>query len=334
MYEKQDITLCTYFKSNISVPKQITLFGGNGSLPGFFRVLKAALDDREYDIIHAHTPHVGVLFLAANIIYGRSIRSTVCTVHNSYQSFKTRNRLLLVFIFAFFQRVVLCSNAGFVSFPALYRWLGGDRISVIQNGMDIDRVDRVVDNYTGYRQKDGFKIAAVGRLTEIKNPIAILRAFEQCDDQISNLIFIGEGHLRELLIKEIEERNLGKRVKLTGLIPREQVYERLIEADLLVSASRGEGLPIAVLEAMACRCPVILSDIPPHREIAEGADFIPLILPDDIMGLAQEIRRLRLMSAAERAAIGEKCKKLVEERFSLEAMHERYAEIYSRVLGE
>ena len=83
----------------------------------------------------------------------------------------------------------------------------------------------------------------------------------------------------------------------------------------------------------ACRCPVLLSDIPPHREIAEGVDFIPLIQPDDEAGFAREIRKFREMPISERTGIGQKCRKLVEERFSLPAMHSRYAEVYVQITG-
>jgi glycosyltransferase involved in cell wall biosynthesis len=76
----------------------------------------------------------------------------------------------------------------------------------------------------------------------------------------------------------------------------------------------------------------LLSDIPPHREIAEGVDFIPLIQPDDVAGFAREIKRFREMPPADRAAIGQKCRKLVEERFSLDAMHAGYSAIYAQLL--
>jgi glycosyltransferase involved in cell wall biosynthesis len=159
-----------------------------------------------------------------------------------------------------------------------------------------------------------------------------LSAFQQSADRASRLVFIGDGHLRGLLVKEIKTRNLQEQVALTGLIPRNSVYENLSKADVVVSASRGEGLPIAVIEAMACRCPVILSDIAPHREIANGADFIPLIPPDDVAGFAREVQRYKQMSAASRTEFGEKCRKLVEERFSLAAMHKRYEEVYAQVI--
>jgi glycosyltransferase involved in cell wall biosynthesis len=105
-----------------------------------------------------------------------------------------------------------------------------------------------------------------------------------------------------------------------------------MKANLFVSASDREGMPIAVLEAMACQCPVVLSDIPPHREIADGEDFIPLIAPDDAEGFAKEIKRIRNMDRFEKLELGRKCRKLVERRFSLAAMHKNYARLYEQLL--
>ncbi len=139
--------------------------------------------------------------------------------------------------------------------------------------------------------------------------------------------------MRAGLTAQIKAACLEKQVELLGLLSREKVYEHLTEADLFISASQGEGLPIAVLEAMACRCPVLLSDIPPHREIAGVADFIPLVHPNDVGGFAHEIARFRRMLPSQRAEIGEKCRKLVEAHFSLTAMHKRYEEVYLQVIA-
>ena len=75
LLDTHDITICTYFRSNITPPKQITLYEGDDSLKGFVRVLNTALADKEYDIIHAHTPHVGFLLLASTLL--RSRKSSV-----------------------------------------------------------------------------------------------------------------------------------------------------------------------------------------------------------------------------------------------------------------
>src|SRR6266498_3363181 len=47
--DKRDITICTYFASGIKPPRAIRFFGGDGSVQGFFRVLKAALSEKDYD---------------------------------------------------------------------------------------------------------------------------------------------------------------------------------------------------------------------------------------------------------------------------------------------
>ncbi len=332
--DKHHIAICTYFKARLNVAKAITLFEGDDSLRGFLRALKTALAAKDYDIIHAHSPHVGFLFVIANVFMpGQFMPRTVYTVHNSYQNYKLRNKLLMIPVFAFFRRVVCCSQACFESYPGFYKWLAGNRLCFVPNGLDIDRVDRVLEKPLGYSPNGHYTVASVGRLIPIKNPLSVLSAFQQSADRSSRLVFIGDGHLRDLMVKEIETHDLQEQVTLTGLIPRNRVYENLRKADVVVSASRGEGLPIAVIEAMACRCPVILSDIAPHREIAGGADFIPLVPPDDVAGLAQEVQRYKQMAAAARAEIGEKCRKLVEERFSLAAMHRRYEEVYARVIG-
>lgn len=331
----RDLTICTFFKSPMPVPKEITLFAGNGSLVGFFRALQAALAARNYDIIHAHSPHVGFLLVAANMFMPGKFRPiTVYNVQNSYQNYKLRNKLLLLPVFAFFQRIVCCSEACLESFPGLYKWLAAGRLGVVPNGLDIDRVDHVKRYRSTHFPNGHFTVAAVGRLIEIKNPLAILKAFQQShgNDKAWRLSFIGDGHLRDKITREIQKLGLANRVELTGLIPRDKVFEKLTYLDVVVSASRGEGLPVAVIEAMACRCPVILSDISPHREIARGADFIPLVQPDDVSGLAREIKRFQQMPAARRAEIGWRCRKLVEERFSLAAMHKGYQEIYEQVL--
>ncbi len=333
MLGKREIAICTYFKPTVTPAAAIGLFAGDDTLPGFFRALNAALADREYDIIHAHSPHVVLLLLLAQPFrFKRLMSAAVCTMHSSYPNYKFRNKLMLIPAFAFPRRVVCCSNASFESFPGLYKQLAHDRICVVQNGMDISRVDQVIGNRPEHRHNGGFTVIFVGRLIKVKNPFAALSALQRTADPTSRLVFIGEGAMRDALVAATRARSLGSRVELAGLVQREQVYDHLLKADLFISTSRVEGLPVAVIEAMACRRPVLLSDIPSHREIAAGADFIPLIQPDDAAGFAREIDRFRNMSAAERAQIGEKCRTIAVERFSLAAMHNGYESVYGQVL--
>lgn len=335
MMDGRDITICTYFRSvwGITPPPAIRLFEGDDTLSGFFRTLRAALGAKDYDVIHVHTPHASFLLPVALLLNGwyRKLKpSTVHTIQNSFQSFKLRHKLMFIPGFALNERLIFCSRVSYESFPGFFKWLGGDRTDVVQNAVDLERIDRVTKvDQAGHN--DQFTIATVG-LIKIKNPFSILEAFRRCDDPGSELVFMGEGHLRSLLAQEVEKAGLQERVQLTGMIERDRVFEHFVQSDLFVSASYGEGLPVAVLEAMACRRPVILSDIPPHREIAEGVDFVPLFKPDDVEGLAREMKRFMEMPVSGRAEIGQRCRQLVEERFSLPAMHAGLNRVYAQIV--
>lgn len=333
--DKQELTVCSFFPTKISVDKRIRFFNGDGSVLTFFRLL-AQVFKEQYDIIHVHAPHVGLILLIYFVLKPRTniTQNTVFTVHNSYHNFKLRNKLLLLPIFAFFKKIVCCSQSSLESFPHLFKWLAGKRLCAVQNGVDLNRIDRIINVIKQPPNNEQFTIVTIGRLIAIKNPFTILAAFKSSIAATGNLVFIGQGNLHDSLLSEISLAHLEKQIHLTGLLPRDQVYRELLEADVFISASWGEGLPVATLEAMACGCPVILSDIAPHREIAAGTDFIPLIKSDDIAGFAREMQRFQKMSASQRAAIGQQCRKLVEEKFSLKAMHQGYEAVYTEVLGQ
>lgn len=178
-------------------------------------------------------------------------------------------------------------------------------------------------------------MASVGQLIEGKNPLAVVRCLpagrrrrgeSPCPDWTG--AFARQADSGE------QGARVAARVQLTGLIARENVYEHLSSADVFVFASRGEGLPVAVLEAMACRCPVVLSDIPPHREVAAGSDFIPLVAPDDVAGFAREIGRLRELSARERMEIGVECRRVADPLVRLVHGTRAEAALYAEVLRE
>ena len=338
LMHERDISICTYFKSNIQPPDEITLFDGDGSVRGFFRTLRRALTEKEYDVIHVHTPHAGLLFLLTILMmfqYRKFIRQGVHTVHNSYQNFKLRNKLMFLPSFWLFRSIVFCSYSSFESFPGFYKWLAGNRMHVVQNGVDLDRIDRAIQaarmDHAGIDAQH-FTVTAVGMIP-IKNPTTLFQAFCQAGVANGRLVVMGDGNLRPVLQQEAERQGLQERVNLTGMIPRDQVFKNFLQSDVYVSASHGEGLPVAVLEAMACARPVVLSDIPPHREIAQGFDFIPLVAMDDAAGFAREIQRFSEMSASQRVEIGKRCRKIVEDRFSLPAMHANYRDVYQDLMA-
>lgn len=326
-------TICTYFRRNSEKSdEKISFFSGDGTLAGFFRALKMALDADHYDVIHVHYSFLSFFLILASVWLRRNLlRSTVYTVHTSYPNLKLRNRFFTAAAFASSRRIVFCSRASYESFPKWLLWLAGKRALIIQNGVDLDRIDARIGANAPSACVGDFIVVTVGRLIDVKNQRAIVQAFGRVSNVTDRLIIVGEGERRSSLQSLIDASGLSGKVCLTGLIDRDDVYSYLKHADVFVSSSRVEGLPVAVLEAMACGCPVILSDIPPHREIAQGAQFIPLVAPDDVIRLGEEIARFRQMSTSERKRIGAMCRTLVETHFSVSRMLEQYDHVYRQV---
>jgi hypothetical protein len=110
--DKQAVTLCTLFQSAEQVPGTIRVFQGNGTIGGFFNNLKRALQARNYDIVHVHSPHLGVLFMLGSLVFRRKlIRRAVYTVHSSYSNYRLKHRLMLTLVMLSYRRIVCCSRS-------------------------------------------------------------------------------------------------------------------------------------------------------------------------------------------------------------------------------
>ena len=333
LMRERDISVCTFFTPELTPPPEITVFAGDGTIRGFFRAVHAAFDAGDYDVVHAHAPHTAamlVLALFARRRYRRLRPSLVYTVQDSFYDYKPRNQLMMVLALPAFERVVFCSRSAYDSLPRPWKLLVRDRWRVVQNGADFDRVDRALAEGP-MRDDECFTVISVGRLERVKDPECVVDAFALGATDGSGLVLLGRGALADEVTSHVRELGLADRVRMTGIVPRDEVFRRCAGADVFVSASHGEGLPVAVIEAMASGCPVILSDIPPHREVAEGASFVPFVPPGSAHGFAQEIRRFERMSPEERRSLGERSRRHVVQRFSLDTMHASLARVYEEL---
>ena len=109
------------------------------------------------------------------------------------------------------------------------------------------------------RQKN---IVSVGRLTAQKNQKMLIESFAKLSPEFKEytLTIYGEGELRESLLKEIHERHLENRVFLPGV--EKDIKNKIYDASLFVLTSDYEGMPNALMEAMALGLPVISTDCP------------------------------------------------------------------------
>ena len=168
---------------------------------------------------------------------------------------------------------------------------------------------------------EGFRLGWVGRLSEEKDPLLFLRtlaALPACAG-----LMIGDGPERFHAESLIRELGLRERVRITGFTAR--VAESLAECDALVLTSRVEGSPLTILEAMSMEKPVVAAAVGGVSEVVQ----------DGVTGLLVRERTPRAFAAAVRTLIqddelrrslGAGGRRLVVERYSLQAMLDAYRE--------
>lgn len=238
-------------------------------------LLARALRDFVPDVVHAHG-------FRAYLACEELSLPTVATVHNCiYEDFLTsygeRRALWMtkkeLAALRRFDAVVACSESN----AAYLRREYGLSCESVRNGVDQRRfLPLAASRRDGLRKELGiepgaFAVVATGGCSEWKGTLPLALGFPSALARVpfhsgaakAELHVFGEGPLYA------ECRGLGlEDVVFHGFEP--DVVPWLQAADLFVSASRSEGMPLAVLEALSCGCPVLLSDIAPHREIAEA----------------------------------------------------------------
>jgi GalNAc-alpha-(1->4)-GalNAc-alpha-(1->3)-diNAcBac-PP-undecaprenol alpha-1,4-N-acetyl-D-galactosaminyltransferase len=172
-------------------------------------------------------------------------------------------------------------------------------------------------------------LLAIGRLDKHKGHDLLLRAFAQLTNGHADwsLTILGEGPQRHELEDLCRSLGLTGRVSLPGRVSNPEQFLR--QADIFVMASRSEGFPMALGEAMACGLPVIATDCPsgPAEMIRDGENGI-LVPTEDVEALAAALARL-MSDEPLRLQLGSRAP-LVTERYSLEKAMQLWEELLER----
>jgi glycosyltransferase involved in cell wall biosynthesis len=209
------------------------------------------------------------------------------------------------------------------------------RVVVIRNGIFTEPFDNVDPQYR-QRLRDFFPwqpaliVGAAGRLSPEKG-------FDQFVDAAAlvcqarrdgGFILFGDGPLRTQLQEQITARQLQDRFILAGF--RTDVERFLPHLDLAVLSSHTEGLPVAVLEAMAARLPVVATAVGGTPEVIEDGVTGHLVRPGDVTGLARRIADV-LGDETQRRLMGDRGRRRVEDHFTFAAQARQYQQVFERL---
>lgn len=207
-------------------------------------------------------------------------------------------------------------------------------IAIVRNGIDTVRFappseeERLQARAQLGLGADELVFVCVGRLAAGKGQDELIMVMPELPSGV--LLLAGDGEERS----ELEElaRRCGVEDRVVFLGDRDDVATVLAAADMFLLASVSEGLPLSVLEAMACRLPVVAYDLPGlHSLIASGRDGL-LVPLRDRSSLAAAVRDLA-ENGDKRAAMGRAGRTVVVDRFDSEMMARNAETTYDLVLG-
>lgn len=192
------------------------------------------------------------------------------------------------------------------------------RAPLIENGLDANRIVEIAGLSPPIRPKtDRLRIVTVGRIEPQKAPDLVVEIAKKLPADWEWL-WVGDGELRSIL----EQCN---RIELLGWQPREAVLATVQTADVFLLASRWEGMPFSLLEAMALGLPCVVSNVPGNKDLVESGinGYVCNTTEEYVKALSRIAENSDL-----RRRLGEGAQYAIQNVFSLRIALGKWAKLY------
>ncbi len=234
---------------------------------------------KNYDIVHAQHP---IAALAMKSASGKKI----LTIHGIYseQIGMLHGKLSLNFSNKYEKNILKWADVVTAGSKEAYEYYSkfGSKVSFIPNGIDIKSLHSGTD--TRYEKQ----IIFAGRLSKEKGIMTILEAAKNLPQEI-NLLIIGSGPEEKAVL---DYEKIYDNIHYLGYQPKEKTIPLIRGSILLIQPSFAEGISGTLLEAMACKIPIIATNVGGNKELLGNNDAGILIEPGDSKILLKKILEL------------------------------------------
>ena len=296
-----------------------------------------------FDVLHTHSSKTGVLGRLAAKLAG--VSCIVHTVHGfafaaAKSKFQKKFFVVAEWLGGLCADKVICLHSEDARICHDEIGIPAHKIVVLANGIDLHKFRPLTDA----EKKENIRaelsvpvsrklILMVGRLWEQKNPECLISAYCQLwssGDPGADLVIVGDGELQDSLVDMVKKADLIDNVHFLGW--RSDIPELLRVSDIFALPSRWEGMPLAILEAMASGLPVVASDIPGNRHLVENNKYGFLFTSDDSYSLASCLIKL-LRNKELRVKQGKAGRTYVEEKHDINKRVQYLELMYHQALG-
>ncbi len=254
---------------NVPIPRKITAIK---EMISSYKKIKKVCSENNYDILHCHSPIGGVLARFAFKDFRKKGGKLIYTAHgfHFFKGAPIKNWIIFYPIEKFCSRYTDCLiTINKEDYKRAKNFKAKEVKYVPGIGIDTKKIKDIKKNrkiLNEFNIKDEVVLVSVGELSNRKNHKVILKALEKVKGNFKYII-CGQGAKKEELIKLSKELNFQEKVEFLGY--RQDVKEILKASDIFCFPSKQEGLPVALMEAMASGLPVICSDIRGNKDLIE-----------------------------------------------------------------
>ena len=203
---------------------------------------------------------------------------------------------------------------------------------IIPNGLPLEMINGIMPQTSDHESLSSINkvLLYAGRLDPGKNIDKLIEATHRVLKLYPiKLIICGDGPIRESLERKVGQLGLNAMVQFADFVDSHKLWAWMKGTDAFCSMSDYEGLPNSVIEAMACGCPLIVSDIPAHREFLTEQCALLVNQKDP-----EEISNAIQLSLSDPAAAKKRAEiaKAITQKWSISSLAEQYEKVYQEIL--
>lgn len=309
-----------------------------------YKKLKSIIHQNKYNIIHCHTPMGGAIARLAARKMRREGTKVIYTAHGFH--FCKGSTFINWLLYYPIERMLATTTDCLITInqedyrlAVKHQFQAGNIKLVHGVGVDIERYIPVNESEKGQlRQKNGyhskdFLMFYAAEFNKNKNQSFLIQSLAQLKNEVphAKLLLAGEGPLMK------ECKNIAAQLGVSSMVHflgyRNDIASLLQMCDLAVASSYREGLPVNIMEAMACGLPIIATDNRGHRELINHNKNGWIIDCDDIKTMSERINSIS-KSVKLQAQFGQRGRTIITSKYSVNEVLKEKKEIYTTYMDE
>ncbi|MBM7618282.1 glycosyltransferase EpsD [Bacillus tianshenii] len=309
-----------------------------------YKELKTIIAENQYTIVHCHTPLGGVLARLASTNSRKAGAKVIYTAHGFHfcKGAPLLNWIIYYPIEKLLARLTDCLitiNTEDYSLAVDHQFKAA-RIDLVNGvGVDTTRFQPITEKQKkerrlklGFKQDD-FLLFYAGEFNKNKNQKLLIKAMANLKDELpkARLLLAGEGTLLAECEKLAERLGVSSQVEFLGF--RKDIDQILPACDVAVGSSFREGLPVNIMEAMACGLPVVASDNRGHRELVKVGWNGFLIKDMDVESFQHSLKKIYLNRKMGKS-LGENGRQYIQLKFNKESVFNQLAMVYKDFMND